>query len=102
MLVQHFLDAQQALSAHQKRHIDVLTTGLPLELEMGVDFGWGHAKMIGDQGQGHVTKGHMSPRDYGPAVALRPPPDTTPAGGPTPGPTDGSTGFSALRAEPHP
>ena len=85
----------------KKRHIDVLTTGLPLELEMGVDFGWGHAKMMGDQGQGHVTKGHMSPRDYRPAVALRPPPDATPAGGPTPGPPGGSTGFSALRAEPH-
>ena len=39
MLVQHFGCAAGA-PAHQKRHIDVLTTGLPLELEMGVDFGW--------------------------------------------------------------
>lgn len=67
MFVQHFLDAQQALSAHQKRHIDVLTTGLPHERDEATDMTGGIPSREVRQAYEDVTRG-LTDTDKGPPM----------------------------------
>jgi len=61
MLVEHFGNAQQPLAAHQQWHIHMRAARLALKIEMGVDVGGCHGRIIGDTPMGASQKGGAWP-----------------------------------------